>query len=69
MLSEEAVRIWHSSTAEEVLGAVPQGGSNGVQRLIGPAEVNSLQASAKPFMDWLDAASEAGDSSAEEEED
>lgn len=66
LLTEEAVRTWHSGAVEEVLGAVPQG-----VVAVGAAELQAMRAGAKPFMDWLDAEEEEDDEegSGEEEED
>jgi hypothetical protein len=63
VLSEEAVRAWHSSSPEQVLLTVP------ASALIGAAQVTAMQNSAKPFVEWLDQASDDEDGSDEEEED
>ena len=64
LLVEEAVRAWHTGAAEAVVQTVPAGVCT-----VGAAEVTAMQASAKPFMDWLDAEEEESGSEEEDEED
>jgi hypothetical protein len=63
VLPEEAIRAWHAASPEQVLQTVP------ASALIGAAQVTAMQNSAKPFVQWLDQASDDEEEGSEEEED